>query len=56
MRILLFLGFPNPFPGAAWARVGFFAEKWSKMGHSVGVLRIFTPTTLSKRGLEEWEA
>jgi len=26
MKVLFFLGFPNPFLGAAWTRIGFFAN------------------------------
>jgi len=50
LKILFVLGFPNPFPGAAWTRIGFFAKDWSKKGHSVEVLGTFTYTTLQKRG------
>ena len=50
MKILFVLGFPNPFPSAAWTRIGFFAENWSKKGHAVGVLGAFTFSTLQKRG------
>lgn len=38
MKILFFLGHSNPFPGAAWRRIGFFAEDWSKKGHSIEIL------------------
>jgi colanic acid biosynthesis glycosyl transferase WcaI len=51
LKILFFLGFPNPFPGAAWTRIGFFAKDWSKKGHSVEVLGTFSYKTLQKRGL-----
>ena len=50
MRILFVLGFPNPFPGAGWTRIGFFAKDWSKKGHSVEVLGTFSYKTLQKRG------
>ena len=50
MKILFVLGFPNPFAGAGWTRIGFFAKDWSKKGHSVEVLGTFTYTTLQKRG------
>lgn len=46
MRILFFLGFPNPFPGVAWTRIGFFAEAWSKKGHEVDALGAFSYKSL----------
>ena len=52
MKILFVLGFPNPFPGAAWTRIGFFAKDWSKKGHSVEVLGAFSYKTLRKRGVK----
>lgn len=53
MKILFFLGFPNPFPGAAWTRIGFFAEAWSNRWHSVEVLGAFTYKSFQKRGVAE---
>lgn len=53
MKILFLLGFPNPFPGAAWTRIGFFADAWSKKGHSVEVLGTFSYVTLRKRGAKK---
>jgi hypothetical protein len=50
VKILFILGAPNPFPGAAWVRVGFLAKKLSKEGNELFVLGTFTPTTLRKRG------
>ena len=50
MKILLVLGFPNPFTGAAWTRVGFFAKQWSKAGNNVDVIGAFTPNTFNKKG------
>ena len=50
MKILFVLGFPNPFPGAAWTRIGFLAEKWSKQGFDVDILGTFTPKTFNQRG------
>jgi len=34
MKILFVLGFPNPFPGAAWTMMGVFAEDWFSKGHA----------------------
>jgi len=50
LKILFVLGFPNPFPGAGWTRIGFFAKDWSKKGHSVEVLGAFSYKTVQKRG------
>jgi len=53
LKILFVLGSPNPFPGAAWTRIGFFAKDWSKKGHSVEILGTFSYTTLQKRGVRK---
>jgi len=42
LKILFVLGCPNPFPGAGWTRIGFFAEIWSNKGHKVDVLGAFS--------------
>lgn len=52
MKILFVVGFPNPFPGAAWTRIGFFAKVWSKKGHSVEILGTFSYKSLRKRGVK----
>ena len=54
MKILFFLGFPNPFPGAAWTRIGFFADQWSRKGHSVEILGTFGYKSLKKRGVRKF--
>jgi glycosyltransferase involved in cell wall biosynthesis len=51
MKILLVLGFPNPFPGAGWTRIGFLAGNWSRRGHAVDVLGTFSYKSLRKRGV-----
>jgi len=33
MKTLFILGFVNPFAGAGWTRIGFFAEDWAKKGN-----------------------
>ena len=38
MKTLFVLGFPNPFSGTSWARIGFLAGLWSKKGHIVEIL------------------
>jgi len=55
MKVLFFLGFPNPFPGAAWTRIGFFADYFRKKGHKVYVAGIFSPYSLNKAGLICWK-
>jgi len=54
MKILFFLGFPNPFAGAAWSRIGFFAEYFRKKGCKVYVIGIFSPRTCTKAGSAYW--
>ena len=55
LKILFVLGFPNPFPGAAWTRVGFFATHWSRKGHLIEVLGAFGYRSLRKRGVRKVE-
>jgi len=52
MKVLFFLGFPNPFPGAGWTRVGFFADQWSRKGHIIEVLGAFSYKAFSKKGVK----
>ena len=51
MKIIFFLGSPNPFPGAAWARIGFFAKDWSNKGHAIEVLGAFSYKSFYKKGV-----
>lgn len=51
MKILFFLGFPNPSADAAWTRISFFANAWSREGCSVEVSGVFTYKSLQKRGV-----
>jgi glycosyltransferase involved in cell wall biosynthesis len=53
LKILFILGFPNPFPGAAWTRIGFFANAWSKRGHSIETLGTFSYKSFPKRGIRK---
>ena len=50
MKILFVLGCPNPFPGAGWTRIRFFANAWSDKGHLIEVLGAFSYKSLQKRG------
>jgi len=52
LKILFVLGFPNPFPGAGWTRIGFFAEDWSRKEHAVEVLGAFSYKAFHKRGVK----
>jgi glycosyltransferase involved in cell wall biosynthesis len=52
LKVLFVLGVPNPFPGAAWTRIGFFAENWSKKGHEVDVLGTFSYASFQEMGAE----
>jgi len=54
-KILLFLGYPNPYPGASWARIGFFAKYLYKKGYEVKVIGGFFPKKPSEAGLKTWE-
>lgn len=54
MKILFVLGFPNPFPGAGWIRIGFFAEDWSKKGHSIDILGSFSYEAFRKKGIKKF--
>jgi glycosyltransferase involved in cell wall biosynthesis len=53
LKILFVLGFPNPFAGAAWTRVSFFAEHLANEGSAVTVLGAFSYKTLRKRGFQQ---
>lgn len=53
LKVLFVVGAPNPFPGAAWTRIGFFANAWSKSGHSVEVLGTFSYRTHQQKGTQE---
>jgi len=37
MKILFILGYPNPFPGAGWTRIGFFAKHFKDRRYNVAV-------------------
>jgi hypothetical protein len=52
MKILFVLGFANPFAGAGWTRIGFFAKEWSRKGHIIEVLGAFSYKAFSKRGVK----
>lgn len=54
MRVAFFLGFPNPFPGAGWARIVSFARHARARGHRVDVVGIVTPTTTARAGVRSW--
>jgi colanic acid biosynthesis glycosyl transferase WcaI len=51
MKILFFLGYPNPTADAAWTRISFFVNAWSKKGCSIEVSGVFTYKSLQKRGV-----
>jgi glycosyltransferase involved in cell wall biosynthesis len=53
LKIALVLGFPNPFPGAGWTRIGFLAENWSKKRNLVEVLGAFTYKSFQQRGVRK---
>jgi len=53
MKILFVLGFANPFAGAGWTRIGFFADQWSRKGHMIEILGAFSYKAFSKRGVKK---
>jgi glycosyltransferase involved in cell wall biosynthesis len=55
LRILFFLGSANPFPGAGWTRIGFFAKYFKDRGYDVAVVGIFSPKSLNMAGFKSWK-
>jgi len=55
LRILFFLGSANPFPGAGWTRIGFFAKYFKDKGHDVAVIGVFSPKSLAMAGFKSWK-
>jgi glycosyltransferase involved in cell wall biosynthesis len=55
LRILFFLGSANPFPGAGWTRIGFFAKHFKDRGYDVAVVGIFSPKILRMAGFKRWK-
>ncbi len=51
MRVLFVLGYPNPFPGAAWSRVAAFARNLAAAGDRVDVLGLVSPANLFRAGV-----
>ena len=51
MKILFSLSFPNPFPGAAWTRIGFLAKFFKRKGYRVYISGVFTPKSIRQAGL-----
>jgi len=54
LKILFVLGSPNPFAGAGWARIGFFAKYFKDRGCYVTVVGIFSPKSLKMAGFKSW--
>lgn len=54
LKILFVLGFPNPFAGAGWARISFFAKSFSNNGYDVDVLGTFIYSALNKRHIKNF--
>jgi glycosyltransferase involved in cell wall biosynthesis len=50
MKALFFLGAPNPFPGAGWTRISFFAHYWAQRKNNVMVLGTFSIKTMNMTG------
>ncbi len=50
MKVLFVLGFPNPFPGAGWTRIGFIANHFAMKGHFVVLLGAFSYRSMDRAG------
>lgn len=50
LKVLFILHYPNPFSGAAWARIGYNAKFIKNLGHKVTVAGVFSASTLDKAG------
>jgi glycosyltransferase involved in cell wall biosynthesis len=55
MKVLFFLGSPNPSPSADWTRIGFFAKYFKDRGYYVAVVGIFSPKSLDAAGFKSWK-
>ena len=51
MKILFVLHHANPFPGAAWIRISFFAQFLKEQGHQVSINGAFSFKSLNKFGI-----
>jgi len=54
LKILFFLHFPNPFPGAAWTRISFFADYFNRKGHTISIAGVFSFKSFSRAGVGKW--
>jgi len=50
-KVLFFLGYPLPFPGAAWVRIEFMAKYLTHNGVQSAILGVFTPKSLRKASI-----
>jgi glycosyltransferase involved in cell wall biosynthesis len=55
MKVLFFLGSPNPSPSADWTRIGFFAKYFKDRRYDVAVIGIFSPKSLDAAGFKSWK-
>jgi len=51
LKILFVLHYANPFPGAAWARISFFAQFLKEHGHQVSINGAFSFKSLNRFGI-----
>jgi len=54
LKVLFVLHYANPFPGAAWTRISFFAQFLKERGHQVSINGAFSLTSLKKFGITNW--
>lgn len=55
IKVVFILGYPNPFPGAGWTRISFFARKFLEKGYDVAMFGTFSPKSLNLAGRRQWE-
>jgi len=51
LKILFVLHYTNPFPGAAWTRISFFAQFLKDQGHQVSINGAYSLKSLNKFGI-----
>ncbi|HYL67319.1 MAG TPA: glycosyltransferase family 4 protein [Nitrosopumilaceae archaeon] len=54
MKILFFLHFSNPSPSAAWTRISFFADYFSRKGITIFIAGVFSFKSLGRAGRGKW--
>jgi len=55
LKVLFVLHYPNPFPGASWTRISFFAKFLKDKGHEVSINGAFSLKALNRFGILHWK-